>query len=114
MLLILLTIFVALPVSLFFGLRWVARRWIPRHSGHPYAARITPVGLTLYGLTVLAFIYIFGAYQLHPEAGFGLFLRTHGGIPAALLSLSIIVGVIEVALRRCGHPATRMKVARDV
>jgi ATP-dependent Clp protease adaptor protein ClpS len=98
-LLLLLGIFVLGPVALFFGLRWLARRWLRSSPAHPYAVKVTPWGFVVTACTTLVLLYGAVEYQLEPDSALGAFLHEPGGVVMGLFVL-LLVGYIEGLLRR--------------
>ncbi len=52
-LLVILTLFVFVPVVLFFSLRWVALRWLRARPDHPLGARVLPSGVAVSSSVIL-------------------------------------------------------------
>jgi ATP-dependent Clp protease adapter protein ClpS len=103
-LLLLLGIFVIFPVGLFFALRWMARRWLRHRLAHPYAAKLTPSGLVVYACMILVLLYAAVKYQIESHSAVGTFLHKPGGVVIGLGAVALVVGYLEVILRRIGRP----------
>jgi len=112
--LVLFAIFVAFPVALFFGLRWLARRWLRHHPSAEATAQLTPTGYALYGCFVLVLLVFAAAHELESTGPLGAFLHRPGGALTALLLAIFAQGIAAEVLRRSGYPTTRVKGARDV
>jgi hypothetical protein len=115
MTLILLCLFVVFPVGLFFGIRWLAFRYLPQEKRvHHRMLAITPSGFALCGCLLVALLLLFSAPQLQPNGPLGTFLRQPGGMVAGILLIMVSCTIAERILRKLGHPTTRVRNDRDV
>jgi hypothetical protein len=106
-------IFVVMPVLLFFGLRWLARRWIRTRPSSQLATEITPAGYALYSCQVLFLLECVAAYQLDPTGPFGAFLHTPVGVVVSLLGVLLVLFLAAASLNHLGYPPMRDKSQRD-
>ena len=107
-------IFVVLPVLLFLGLRWLARRWIRTHPSSRGAPEITPAGYVLCGFQVLFLLADAAAYRFDPIGHFGAFLHTPIGVMLSLLGVLLVLFLAAAYLDHLGYPPTRDKGRRDL
>lgn len=69
-------IFVVLPLLLFFGLRWLAWRWLRMPVSSRAASEITLAGYVFYACLVLFLLRCAIAYNVDPTGQVGSFLHT--------------------------------------
>ena len=106
MLLILLGMFVVFPVALFFGLRWVAFRYLPKdRAGRKLA--ITATGYALYGCLLLVLLLLTAAPRLQPDGPLATFLRQPGDLVAGILLSLVGCTIAERILVKLERPTTR-------
>ncbi len=105
-LLFLLGIFVIGPVGLFFALRWIARRWLRHRPAHPYTAKLTPSGLVVYACMILILLYAAVKYQVESHSAVGTLLHKPGGVVIGLVGVMLVLGYVDVFLRRIGRPTS--------
>jgi polyferredoxin len=113
MLLLLVGIFVALPVGVFFVLRRLARRWVRTHASHPWSATSTPPGLAIYACWIVVFVTLVALDKLQPNSPFVSFIRSHGGLPTALVLTAVVAGIAAPALRHTSGPRRQSEAGRD-
>ena len=107
-------IFIALPVLLFFGLRWFARRWIRTHPSSRGASEMTPAGYLFCTFLVLFFLGWAIVFSLNPTGWVGAFLHSSVGAVAGLMVIFLGFPLVEAVLTRLGYPLTRIKGPSDV
>src|ERR1700683_1842773 len=108
---LLLLIFVVIPALLFYGVRAIAFRALPRDSAGRTRA-VTPVGFVVYGLMVLLLIGLLAASASSGSVGHRL--RQPGVLVAGIVILTIAGGLVEWVLRKLRRPTTRSMPDRDV
>ena len=86
--------------AVFLALRWWARGWLLSHPGHPYAAKITPLGLVFYGCLIALLIYLFALTQGQPTSQLGILLHKSGGLAGGVAMVAFVVGLAELRLKR--------------
>jgi ATP-dependent Clp protease adapter protein ClpS len=101
-------VFVVLPILLFFGLRYLVRRFVRGPATFPLGQRLTRAGYVFYASQV---IFIFGSLLAYhfDRTGIGETLHT---VPGFLGTVAIaIVGFYfaEILLRRAGYPLLQVQ-----
>jgi peptidoglycan biosynthesis protein MviN/MurJ (putative lipid II flippase) len=107
-------IFITLPVLLFLGLQWLARRWIRTHPSSRAMSEITPAGYLFCTCLVVSLLGWAIVFTLDPTGRIGAFLHSTVGAVAALIVIFLGFPLAEAALTRLGYPLTRIKGQRDV
>jgi len=109
------SVFLVLPVLLFFGLRRLARRMIRRTQTSSHLRLIlTPAGYIVYGMQVLYMIVCVVAYNIDSAGWLGEFLRTDVGFFLAIAIAVVGFNVLAAGLTRVGYPLLRRGARRDV
>jgi ATP-dependent Clp protease adapter protein ClpS len=96
-------VFVLLPILLFFGLRYLARRLLRSPASFPLGQKLTRVGYAFYASQV---IFIFGcifAYHFD-RSGIGETLHTLPGFFGAVAIGVLGFYLADILLKRAGYP----------
>ena len=109
--LLLVGFFVVLPTVLFFGLQWMARRWLRNSPNNPFAVKITPWGFVVYACMVLLLLYGAVEYHLSPDSAVGALLHRPGGVVIGLVIVTLAGSWVDALLRRVGRPASVPRVS---
>jgi hypothetical protein len=113
-LIILVSIFVVLPILLFFLLRRLARAWLAPRSQHLASKQVvTPTGWAFYGCQVVVLLVGAAARELEPRGPLGRFLQDPPDIIAGFVLLTLASALAERALRKWGFPPTRVDERSD-
>ena len=101
-------VFVVLPILLFFGLRYLVRRFVRGPAPFPLGQKLTRVGYVLYASQV---IFIFGCvFAFHfDQTGIGDALHTLPGFFGAVAIAIPGFYFAEILLRRSGYPLVQVQ-----
>jgi hypothetical protein len=88
-------IFVVFPAFLFFGLRWMAGRWIHTHPPAQVATETTPAGCVLYGFQIPFLLVCAASSQIDSTGHFGAFLHAPVAVMVSILGVFLAAAFLD-------------------